>query len=51
MSGLMERCAGQVAGSLECLDRVVIQGTLPTACYAGGMTQFLSARKIRIFDY
>jgi len=51
MSGLMERCAKQIAGVLACPDRVVIQGTLPTVCYADGMTRFLSARKIRIFDY
>ena len=51
MSGLTERCAHQIAGVLGCPDRAVIQGTLPTACYADGMTRFLSVRKIRIFHY
>ena len=31
MSGLTKRCAKQISGVLGCLDRVVIQGTLPTA--------------------
>jgi hypothetical protein len=30
---------------------VVITGTLPTVCYAAGMTGFLHARAARIFDY
>jgi hypothetical protein len=30
---------------------MVITGTLPGVCYAGGMTSFLYARGIRIFDY
>ncbi|WP_133665960.1 amidase family protein [Paraburkholderia sp. BL10I2N1] len=36
---------------LSCLDRIIITGTLPGACYAGGMTSFLYAHGIRIFDY
>ncbi|MGE0378863.1 MAG: hypothetical protein AB7Q45_25965 [Planctomycetaceae bacterium] len=51
MSGLIERCQKRVAGVLECPDRAVIQGTLPTACYADGMTRFLSTCMTRIFDY
>jgi hypothetical protein len=36
---------------LSCYDRIVITGTLPGACYAVGMTSFLNAKGIRIFDY
>ena len=36
---------------MGCWDRVLIFGTLPRICFAGGMTSFLFERKIRIFDY
>ena len=36
---------------LGCFDRMLIFGTLPGICFAGGMTSFLFERKIRIFDY
>ena len=48
---LTERYRERLAGVLSCYDRIVITGTLPGACYAGGMTRFLSARQIQIFDY
>ena len=48
---LTERYRGRLAGVLSCYDRIVITGTLPGACYAEGMTRFLSARQIQIFDY
>ena len=48
---LTERHAEQIAGVLGCWDRVLIFGTLPGVCYAAGMTSFLYARNIRIFDY
>jgi hypothetical protein len=38
-------------GVLSCYDRILITGTLPGACYAGGMTSFLYSKGIRIFDY
>ena len=48
---LAERYADRLAGVLSCYDRIVVTGTLPTVCYADGMTGFLYAKGIRIFDY
>ena len=46
-----ERYRERLPGVLSCYDRIIVTGTLPGACYAKGMTGFLSARQIRIFDY
>ena len=48
---LTERYGDRLHGVLSCYDRIVITGTLPGICYAAGMTRFLSAKGIRIFDY
>jgi hypothetical protein len=48
---LTERYEDRIAGVLSCYDRVVITGTVPVICYAEGMTRFLHANGIRIFDY
>lgn len=48
---LTERYASQIAGVLGCYDRILIFGTLPGICYAGGMTSFLYKQQVRIFDY
>jgi hypothetical protein len=49
--GLTERYGDSIAGVLSCYDRILITGTLPNVCFAGGMTSFLYQRGIRIFDY
>lgn len=51
MKPLTERYHADLPGVLSCYDRVIITGTLPGACYAGGMTSFLNFRHIKIFDY
>jgi len=51
MQALVERDADRLRGVLSCYDRTVVTGKLPGACYAQGMTAFLSAKGIRIFDY
>ena len=48
---LTDRYATNLHGVLSCYDRIIVTGTLPGACYAGGMTSFLYSRGIRIFDY
>src|SRR5204863_8792524 len=41
----------KVLGVLSCFDRVVIYGTLPGLNFADGMSSYLRAHNIRIFDY
>jgi len=48
---LVNRYAANMNGVLSCYDRILIIGTLPGVCYAGGMSSFLFSRDIRIFDY
>ncbi len=48
---ITERHAGQIEGVLSCWDRMLVFGTLPKICYAEGMTSYLYANKVRIFDY
>lgn len=50
-TALADRYAANLYGVLSCYDRIIVTGTLPGACYAGGMTSFLFSRGIRIFDY
>ena len=40
---LTERYRERLPGVLSCYDRIIVTGTLPGACYAKGMTGFLSA--------
>jgi hypothetical protein len=51
MDLFLQRHADKIAGVLSCWDRVVITGTIPGICFAQGMTGFLNANGIRIFDY
>jgi len=50
-AALRERYGEHLAGVLSCYDRILITGTLPNVCFAGGMTHFLYAKGVRIFDY
>jgi hypothetical protein len=48
---LVDRYDDRIGGVLSCYDRIVITGTLPGVCYADGMTRYLHANRIRVFDY
>jgi hypothetical protein len=51
MDLFLERHSAKITGVLSCWDRVVITGTIPGICFAQGMTNYLYAHGIRIFDY
>jgi hypothetical protein len=51
MGLITERYVEKIAGVLSCYDRMIVQGTLPIFCYAEGMTKYLHARGITIFEF
>lgn len=51
MELITEKYQSKISGTIGCYDRVVITGTLPTLCYADGMTSYLKRNNVRIFDY
>jgi hypothetical protein len=48
---LSEKYATDLYGVLNCFDRIIISGNLHPLCYPKGMTGYLYAHNIRIFDY
>jgi hypothetical protein len=48
---LIDRYRERSHGVLSCYDRILVTGTLPQVCHAEGMTAFLKAQGVRIFDY
>lgn len=51
MQLITDRYKEDILGQLGCYDRIIISGTLPTICFAQGMTSYLYKKNIRIFDY
>ena len=47
---LSERYAANLLGVLSCYDRMIVTDTVPSVCCEAGMTNFLYAHNIRIFD-
>jgi hypothetical protein len=48
---LTEKYSDQMHGTLNCYDRILINGYLQPFCHAKGMTNYLYQHQIRIFDY
>lgn len=48
---ITEQYKDQIRGTLSCYDHIILRGTIPAWCFAEGMTSFLYAQKIPIFDY
>jgi hypothetical protein len=51
MDTLTERYKDKISGVIGCYDRIVLKGTLPKLCYAGGMTDFMKKSGVKIFEY
>ncbi len=48
---LTDKYTDALDGVLNCYDRIVLTGSVQPWCYARGMTGYLYAHGIRIFDY
>ena len=48
---LTDKYADKIYGTLICYDRIIIQGYIPGWSHAEGMTGYLYANNIRIFDF
>jgi hypothetical protein len=51
MNTLTERYKDKISGVIGCYNRIVLKGTLPKLCYAGGMTDFMNKSGVKIFEY
>lgn len=48
---LTDKCADKIYGTITCYDRIIIQGYISGWNHAEGMTGYLNANTIRIFDF
>jgi len=51
MELITQQYSDKISGVLSCYDRMVFTGTLKQISYAQGMTSYLYAKNVRIFDY
>ena len=51
MGLITEKYAAEIQGVLTCYDRMIIQGYVAPWSHSEGMTSYLNANHIKIFDY
>ena len=51
MTAFFNRHSDTIKGFFSCIDRLIIQGTLPEICYPGAITNFFYMHGIKIFDF
>jgi hypothetical protein len=51
MKQIIEKYSDKISFTLDCYDRIILRGSLPHISYAQGMTTYLYAHQIGIFDY
>ena len=51
MALITERYAAEIQGVLTCYDRMIIQKYVAPWSHSEGMTSYLNAHHIKIFDY
>ena len=48
---LTDKYTDKIYGTITCYDCIIIQGDIPRWSHAEGMTGYLNANNIRIFDF
>ena len=51
MTAFFNRHSDKIKGVFSCIDRLIIQGTIPEICFPGAITTFFYLHGIKIFDF
>ncbi len=51
MTAFFNRHSDKIKGVFSCIDRLIIQGTIPEICFPGAITTFFYLHGVKIFDF
>jgi len=51
MTAFFNRHSDKIKGVFSCIDRLIIQGTIPEICFPGAITTFFYMHGFKIFDF